>query len=383
MLQLLARTALQGLRAECQPTILMAAARGLLGGPTPSSRAGQGSSQNTAAAPSPACSCSSNTISEGARWVPGACSTSAPGPSTWATPPSSQYLSSGSSSLDSLQCMSVKQSSSSLTSLRGFAAKAGAAAGGAQKKVAEEGGPGAQRKFRRRSDNKLYACRNSRIRSMFEQIWPTQELTDEEAQLFRRSSRVFVTDLGRSIPLVRVCVTVCDCVCVCVMGERADIRGHAHSTSSHSRHHWRQQKQQHQLHVAQGRVFQSMLFSPLSSTHALLSTSFGLIRPDLICGCAFIFAFSIPPSSSTMQRCQPHPPSTLSTHSQPPSSSLTLHPRTQHRSRSSSWLSGARSACLTRTRAACCTSQTCTWTQWGSTPGVWPELHRITVPYVT
>lgn len=33
------------------------------------------------------------------------------------------------------------------------------------------------------------------------QVWPTLKLTEEEAMLFKRNSRVFVTDLGKSIPM--------------------------------------------------------------------------------------------------------------------------------------------------------------------------------------
>ncbi|KAJ9518461.1 hypothetical protein QJQ45_018487, partial [Haematococcus lacustris] len=53
----------------------------------------------------------------------------------------------------------------------------------------------------RRSNKRLFSCRNDRVRAMFDQIWPTQQLSEEELQLFRRNSRVFVTDLGRSISL--------------------------------------------------------------------------------------------------------------------------------------------------------------------------------------
>jgi hypothetical protein len=38
------------------------------------------------------------------------------------------------------------------------------------------------------------------MRSRFEQVWPTLQLLEEEAQLFGRNSRVFVTDMARSIP---------------------------------------------------------------------------------------------------------------------------------------------------------------------------------------
>lgn len=76
--------------------------------------------------------------------------------------------------------------------IRNFAGKAG---GG------DAGSSGPKDRFKRRSDNKMWAVRNSRIRSQFEQIWPTLQLSEEEAQLFKRSSRVFVTDLGRTISL--------------------------------------------------------------------------------------------------------------------------------------------------------------------------------------
>jgi hypothetical protein len=33
------------------------------------------------------------------------------------------------------------------------------------------------------------------------QVWPTLKLSEEEAVLFKRNSRVFVTDLGKSIPI--------------------------------------------------------------------------------------------------------------------------------------------------------------------------------------
>lgn len=86
------------------------------------------------------------------------------------------------------------------TPIRGFAAKGGAKAssGGAGGGEKGEEGRGA---VRRRSDNKLYSCRNDRVRSMYEQIWPTQQLSDEEAQLFRRNSRIFITEMGRGISL--------------------------------------------------------------------------------------------------------------------------------------------------------------------------------------
>lgn len=75
----------------------------------------------------------------------------------------------------------------SLELTRGFAAK-GAADSGKQRK-------------RRRGYTRLWSCRNERVRAQYEQIWPTQQLTPEELQLFRRNSRVFVTDLSRSISL--------------------------------------------------------------------------------------------------------------------------------------------------------------------------------------
>lgn len=70
--------------------------------------------------------------------------------------------------------------------MRGFAA-----AGSAPKPAAK----------RRHSQLKLYSVRNSKLRSNFEQVWPTLRLTDEEAMLFKRNSRVFLTDMGKSIPL--------------------------------------------------------------------------------------------------------------------------------------------------------------------------------------
>eukprot|EP00983_Pelagomonas_calceolata_P072882 1151913-Pelagomonas_calceolata.AAC.7 len=74
----------------------------------------------------------------------------------------------------------------SLQAVRGFAA-----AGSAPKPAAK----------RRHSQLKLYSVRNSKLRSNFEQVWPTLRLTDEEAMLFKRNSRVFLTDMGKSIPL--------------------------------------------------------------------------------------------------------------------------------------------------------------------------------------
>lgn len=87
-----------------------------------------------------------------------------------------------------------------LQHIRGFAAKAAAkpAAGGAS------GGKGEDQlspMMRRRSSKKLYSSRNDRVRAMFDQIWPTLQLSEEEAGLFRKNSRVFVTELGRTISL--------------------------------------------------------------------------------------------------------------------------------------------------------------------------------------
>ncbi|KAL6762235.1 hypothetical protein V8C86DRAFT_2522983 [Haematococcus lacustris] len=77
--------------------------------------------------------------------------------------------------------------------LRSYAAKPAAkpAAAAAPAKLSKD----------RRSNKRLFSCRNDRVRAMFDQIWPTQQLSEEELQLFRRNSRVFVTDLGRSISL--------------------------------------------------------------------------------------------------------------------------------------------------------------------------------------
>eukprot|EP00955_Chlamydomonas_euryale_P070475 360766-Chlamydomonas_euryale.AAC.17 len=60
---------------------------------------------------------------------------------------------------------------------------------------------GAAKRKGRRSYTRLFACRNDRFRSAFEQIWPTLRLTEAEAQLFRRNSRLFVVETGRAISL--------------------------------------------------------------------------------------------------------------------------------------------------------------------------------------
>lgn len=48
---------------------------------------------------------------------------------------------------------------------------------------------------------RLFSCRNDRFRSAFEQIWPTLRLTESELNLFKRNSRMFVVDTGKSISL--------------------------------------------------------------------------------------------------------------------------------------------------------------------------------------
>ncbi|GIL45576.1 hypothetical protein Vafri_2776 [Volvox africanus] len=48
---------------------------------------------------------------------------------------------------------------------------------------------------------KLYSCRNDRLRHTHEQIWPTMQLTEAELAMFRRNSRLFVVEMGKSISL--------------------------------------------------------------------------------------------------------------------------------------------------------------------------------------
>ncbi|GLC34572.1 hypothetical protein PLESTB_001246900 [Pleodorina starrii] len=74
------------------------------------------------------------------------------------------------------------------------AAKGGAAAPAA---AAAPSGP----KRPRVSWTKLYSCRNDRLRHTHEQIWPTMQLTEAELAMFRRNSRLFVVEMGRSISL--------------------------------------------------------------------------------------------------------------------------------------------------------------------------------------
>jgi hypothetical protein len=86
-----------------------------------------------------------------------------------------------------------------LQHVRGFAAKAAAkpAASGGGGKAEDQLNP----MMKRRSSKKLYSARNDRVRAMFDQIWPTLQLSEEEAGLFRKNSRVFVTELGRTVSL--------------------------------------------------------------------------------------------------------------------------------------------------------------------------------------
>ncbi|GFR40189.1 hypothetical protein Agub_g748 [Astrephomene gubernaculifera] len=72
-----------------------------------------------------------------------------------------------------------------------------AAKGGAPAAAAAPTGP----KRHRTSSTKLYSCRNDRLRHTHEQIWPTMQLTEAEAAMFRRNSRLFVVDMGRNISL--------------------------------------------------------------------------------------------------------------------------------------------------------------------------------------
>jgi hypothetical protein len=58
-----------------------------------------------------------------------------------------------------------------------------------------------QPKKYRRSYTRLFACRNDRFKSAFEQIWPTLRLTEAEQELFKRNSKLFVVETGRSISL--------------------------------------------------------------------------------------------------------------------------------------------------------------------------------------
>jgi len=53
----------------------------------------------------------------------------------------------------------------------------------------------------RSSHTKRFSCRNSRMKYPFEQIWPTTQLSDDDAAMFRRNSRQFVVDLSQNITL--------------------------------------------------------------------------------------------------------------------------------------------------------------------------------------
>ncbi|GIL72108.1 hypothetical protein Vretimale_502 [Volvox reticuliferus] len=75
------------------------------------------------------------------------------------------------------------------------AAKAAKAAGATAPVAAS--GP----KKPRVSWTKLYSCRNDRLRHTHEQIWPTMQLTEAELAMFRRNSRLFVVEMGKSISL--------------------------------------------------------------------------------------------------------------------------------------------------------------------------------------
>lgn len=72
-----------------------------------------------------------------------------------------------------------------------------AAKGGAAAAPAAPSGP----KRPRTSTTKLYSCRNDRLRHTHEQIWPTLQLTEYEQAMFKRNSRLFVVDMGRSLSL--------------------------------------------------------------------------------------------------------------------------------------------------------------------------------------
>ncbi|KXZ44333.1 hypothetical protein GPECTOR_69g426 [Gonium pectorale] len=80
-------------------------------------------------------------------------------------------------------------------------AKAAKGGGAAAAAAAPAGGGAAGPKKYRTSMSKLYSCRNDRMRHTHEQIWPTLQLTEVEQAMFRRSSRVFVVDMGRSVSL--------------------------------------------------------------------------------------------------------------------------------------------------------------------------------------
>nr|8A22_Bd Chain Bd, uS4m [Polytomella magna]8APN_Bd Chain Bd, uS4m [Polytomella magna]8APO_Bd Chain Bd, uS4m [Polytomella magna] len=53
----------------------------------------------------------------------------------------------------------------------------------------------------RNSHTKRFSCRNSRLKYPFEQIWPTLQLSEDDAAMFRRNSRQFVVDLSQNITL--------------------------------------------------------------------------------------------------------------------------------------------------------------------------------------
>ncbi|MEW5302403.1 MAG: hypothetical protein WDW36_005194 [Sanguina aurantia] len=71
----------------------------------------------------------------------------------------------------------------------------------AAKKAAPAPAAAPAKKKKRTSHGKLYCCRNDRFRHAYEQIFPTQVLTEDEASSFRRNSRMFVVDMARSITL--------------------------------------------------------------------------------------------------------------------------------------------------------------------------------------
>lgn len=72
-----------------------------------------------------------------------------------------------------------------------------AAAGG---KAGGDAGSG-QAARKRRGWFKLWSVHNHRLRFPHEQIWPTLQLSEEQAAEFRRNSRLFVVDLGKTITL--------------------------------------------------------------------------------------------------------------------------------------------------------------------------------------
>ncbi|GAX77335.1 hypothetical protein CEUSTIGMA_g4781.t1 [Chlamydomonas eustigma] len=86
------------------------------------------------------------------------------------------------------------------THLSGTLCYRGYAKAAASAKSGGDAGKDQPKKYRR-SYTRLFACRNDRFRSAFEQIWPTFRLTGAEQEIFKRNSKLFVVETGRPISL--------------------------------------------------------------------------------------------------------------------------------------------------------------------------------------